>query len=95
MDQPSASSIRTPADPYTTDSLRHAALGYGDARCNYANSLILIGRIMGTCREGGSSIVGQNDRRRLSIREQFMFPFQPAVDTIRARMSKSSMPAPN
>lgn len=57
-------------------SLHHTALSFEDTRCNYANCLILIDRIFGTYRNGESSIVGQDDRRRLSIREQFAFPFQ-------------------
>jgi sterol desaturase/sphingolipid hydroxylase (fatty acid hydroxylase superfamily) len=75
-------------------SLHHTALSYEDTRCNYGNSLILIDRIFGTYREGESSIVGQDERKRLSIREQFMFPFQPLVDNIKARRSKS-VPAPS
>ncbi len=58
-------------------SLHHTALSYEDTRCNYGNSLILIDRILGTYREGESAVVGQDERKRLSIWEQFMFPFQP------------------
>ena len=60
-------------------SLHHTALSYEDTRCNYGNSLILLDRIFGTYREGESEIVGQDDRRRLSIREQFLFPIQPLL----------------
>jgi len=66
-------------------SLHHTALSYEDTRCNYANSLILIDRIFGTYRDGESTIVGQDDRRRLSIYEQFMFPFQPVIDRLKQR----------
>ena len=61
-------------------SLHHTALSYEDTRCNYGNSLILMDRIFGTYKEGESVIVGQDERRRLSIYEQFMFPFQPLID---------------
>lgn len=61
-------------------SLHHTALSYEDTRCNYGNSLILMDRIFGTYREGESKFVGQDERRRLSIYEQFMFPFQPMID---------------
>jgi len=64
-------------------SLHHTALSYEDTRCNYGNSIILLDRIFGTYREGESEIVGQDERRRLSIREQFMFPFQPLVEKFR------------
>ncbi|SHN63369.1 sterol desaturase family protein [Erythrobacter sanguineus] len=58
-------------------SLHHTALSYEDTRCNYGNSVILWDRVFGTYREGESAVVGQDDRRRLSIREQFLFPFRP------------------
>ena len=61
-------------------SLHHTALSYEDTRCNYGNSVILFDRLFGTFRDGESEIVGQDDRRRLSIREQFLFPFQPWID---------------
>lgn len=66
-------------------SLHHTALSYEDTRCNYGNSLILLDRIFGTYREGESEIVGQDDRKRLSIYEQFMFPFQPLIAKFSAR----------
>jgi len=68
----------------------HHSVGYEDTRCNYANSLILIDRIFGTYREGESAIVGQDERKRLSVLEQFLFPFQPAIAWIRAKRSQSA-----
>jgi len=63
----------------------HHSVAYEETRCNYANSLILIDRIFGTYRNGESEIVGQEERRRLSIPQQFMFPFQPVVARFRLR----------
>ena len=63
----------------------HHSVGYEETRCNYGNSLILIDRIFGTYRDGESEAVGQGERRRLSIAEQFVFPFQPAIARIKAR----------
>ncbi len=57
-------------------SLHHTALSYEDTRCNYGNSVIFWDRVFGTYREGESEVVGQDDRRRLSIKEQWLFPFQ-------------------
>ena len=57
----------------------HHSVPYADTRCNYANSLILIDRAMGTFREGEAEIVGQDDRRRLSIWDQFVFPLRPVM----------------
>jgi hypothetical protein len=34
--------------------------------------------------------VGQGDRKRLSIREQWLFPFQPLIDRIKARRVQPS-----
>ncbi|MEE4453671.1 sterol desaturase family protein [Novosphingobium resinovorum] len=63
----------------------HHSTDYEATRCNYANSLILIDRVFGTYREGEAAVVGQDDLRRLSIWEQFVFPFQPLIDRIRAK----------
>lgn len=63
----------------------HHSVPYEDTRCNYANSLILIDRVFGTYREGEADIVGQDERKRLSIWEQFIFPFRPVIDAIKAR----------
>ncbi len=62
----------------------HHSVTYEDTRCNYANSLILIDRVLGTYRDGESEMVGQDERRRLSIPEQFIFPFQPVIAKVRA-----------
>ncbi|OJW64105.1 MAG: sterol desaturase [Sphingomonadales bacterium 63-6] len=75
-------------------SLHHTALSYEDTRCNYGNSVIVFDRMFGTYREGESAIVGQDERKRLSIYEQFMFPFQPMIDSIKAKREKSAS-APN
>ncbi len=64
-------------------SLHHTSLSYEDTRCNYGNALILLDRMFGTYREGESEVVGQDERKRLSIYEQFMFPFQPMIDKSR------------
>lgn len=63
----------------------HHSTDYESTRCNYGNSLILLDRVFGTYREGEGVLVGQDERRRLSIREQTLFPFQPLIDTYKAR----------
>ncbi|MBW8840785.1 MAG: sterol desaturase family protein [Sphingomonadales bacterium] len=63
----------------------HHSVGYEDTRCNYANSLILIDRVFGTYRDGESELVGQDERRRLSIPEQMIFPFRPLIARIKAK----------
>ena len=69
-------------------SLHHSALSYEDTRCNYANSLIALDRLFGTFRQGESEIVGQDERKRLSIYDQFMFPFQPMIEAARRRYGR-------
>ncbi|WP_241233474.1 sterol desaturase family protein [Altericroceibacterium xinjiangense] len=71
----------------------HHSTDYESTRCNYGNSLILLDRIFGTYRDGEASVVGQDDRRRLSIWEQTMFPFQPIVDAMKARRAKAGYSA--
>ena len=70
-------------------SLHHTALSYEDTRCNYANSLILLDRIFGTFREGESAIVGQDERKRLSIWEQTIFPARPVIARIQQKRESS------
>lgn len=63
----------------------HHSTGYDETRSNYANSLILLDRLFGTYREGEGVIVGQDERRRLSVREQTLFPLRPLTERMRAR----------
>jgi sterol desaturase/sphingolipid hydroxylase (fatty acid hydroxylase superfamily) len=62
----------------------HHSTDYDSTRANYGNSLILLDRVFGTYREGEADLVGQDERRRLSIWEQTLFPFQPVIDRIKA-----------
>lgn len=68
----------------------HHSTDYESTRCNYGNSLILLDRIFGTYREGEGVVVGQDDRKRLTIWEQTVFPFQPLIDKYKARRSGSA-----
>jgi len=70
-------------------SLHHSVV-YEDTRCNYGNSLILLDRIFGTYREGESAIVGQDERKRLSIWEQFVFPARPMIEKFNARKARQA-----
>ncbi len=72
-------------------SLHHTALSFEDTRCNYGNSLILLDRIFGTFRDGESELVGQDDRRRLSVWEQTLFPARPLIDKVKARQVRSPL----
>jgi sterol desaturase/sphingolipid hydroxylase (fatty acid hydroxylase superfamily) len=71
----------------------HHSVPYEDTRCNYGNSLIVLDRIFGTYKEGEASLVGQDDRRRLSIKEQWLFPFMPLVEKLKSRKGDGPTPA--
>jgi sterol desaturase/sphingolipid hydroxylase (fatty acid hydroxylase superfamily) len=71
----------------------HHSVGFLETRCNYANSLILCDRICGTFREGEAEVVGQNERNRLSIQQQFMFPLRPLMAMFRAKPGTSASAA--
>jgi sterol desaturase/sphingolipid hydroxylase (fatty acid hydroxylase superfamily) len=66
----------------------HHSVDYENTRCNYGNSLILLDRIFGTYREGEGVLVGQDERKRLSIKEQMLFPFQGPIDRFMAKRAK-------
>ena len=69
----------------------HHSTNYESTRCNYGNSLILLDRMFGTYKEGEGVLVGQDDRKRLSIREQTLFPFRPMIDEYKARKAASRL----
>jgi sterol desaturase/sphingolipid hydroxylase (fatty acid hydroxylase superfamily) len=68
----------------------HHTVGFAETRCNYANALILCDRLCGTFREGEAAVVGQDERKRLLISQQFMFPFRPLIARIKALQGKSA-----
>ncbi|HEX7872455.1 MAG TPA: sterol desaturase family protein [Sphingobium sp.] len=68
----------------------HHSVPYEDTRHNYGNSLILLDRIFGTYLEGEASVVGQDERKRLSIWEQTIFPFQPMIAAYKTRREKAA-----
>ena len=74
-------------------SLHHTALSFEDTRCNYGNSLILLDRIFGTYGEGESAVVGQEERKRLSILEQTLFPARPLIAKVKAKRGQSASAA--
>jgi sterol desaturase/sphingolipid hydroxylase (fatty acid hydroxylase superfamily) len=71
----------------------HHSVGYEETRCNFANSLILCDRMFGTFREGEAVVVGQEERKKLLIRQQFMFPLRPLLAMFREKSEKSASTA--
>lgn len=68
----------------------HHSTDFDSTRSNYGNALILLDRVFGTYREGEGVIVGQDDRKRLSIWEQTVFPFRPLIDRMKARRANDT-----
>jgi sterol desaturase/sphingolipid hydroxylase (fatty acid hydroxylase superfamily) len=71
----------------------HHTVGFAQTRCNYANALILCDRLFGTFRQGKSAVVGQDERRRLTIAQQFMFPLRPLLAATKANRAKPASPS--
>jgi sterol desaturase/sphingolipid hydroxylase (fatty acid hydroxylase superfamily) len=71
-------------------SLHHSATAFEDTRCNYGGTLIIFDHLLGTFRAGESEIVGQDERKRLTIRQQFAFPLRPLIARIKARQTRSA-----
>jgi sterol desaturase/sphingolipid hydroxylase (fatty acid hydroxylase superfamily) len=65
-------------------SLHHSAGSFEATRCNYGGTLIIFDRLLGTFQAGESEFVGQEDRRRLTIWEQFVFPLRPFLKSRQA-----------
>jgi sterol desaturase/sphingolipid hydroxylase (fatty acid hydroxylase superfamily) len=68
----------------------HHSVGFKETRCNYANAFIFVDRLFGTFRAGESTVVGQDDRKRLLISQQFMFPLRPLMALIKSTQQKSA-----
>jgi sterol desaturase/sphingolipid hydroxylase (fatty acid hydroxylase superfamily) len=71
-------------------SLHLSAASFEATRCNYAGTLIIIDRLFGTFREGESELVGQDERKRLTIPQQWSYTFRPLMAAIKGRPSGSA-----
>jgi sterol desaturase/sphingolipid hydroxylase (fatty acid hydroxylase superfamily) len=74
-------------------SLHHSTL-FENNFSNFGNGLILLDRIFGTYREGYSEIVGQDERKRLSIWEQWVFPAKHGIPVLKAKLA-GGLPSTN
>ncbi len=68
----------------------HHSVRFEETRCNYANALIICDRIFGTFRQGESEFVGQDERKRLLISQQFVFPLRPLIAMFKGHSGKSA-----
>ena len=66
----------------------HHSQDFEATRSNYANTFILIDRIFGTCIDGEAELLGMEGGRRMSIREQMMYPFTEGWKAYKERKSR-------
>lgn len=63
----------------------HHSRDFEATRSNYAGTYIIIDRIFGTCVDGEAELLGLEDGRRMSIREQMTYPFTEGWNSLRQR----------
>lgn len=68
----------------------HHSQDFEATRSNYASTFIFIDRIFGTCVDGEAELLGMEGGRRMSIREQMLFPFTEGWKTMKQRFGKAS-----
>lgn len=66
----------------------HHSQDFEATRSNYAGSYIFIDRIFGTCIDGEAELLGMEGGRRMTIREQMMFPFTEGWKTLQEKYGK-------
>jgi sterol desaturase/sphingolipid hydroxylase (fatty acid hydroxylase superfamily) len=59
-------------------------------RSNYASTFIFLDRIFGTCVDGEAELLGLEEGRRMSIREQMTYPFTQSWGRLRERFGRSN-----
>ncbi len=62
----------------------HHSQDFEATRSNYANTFIIIDRIFGTCLDGEAELLGMEGGRRMSIREQMLYPFTEGWKTLKS-----------
>ena len=67
----------------------HHSQDFEATRSNYASNFIFIDRIFGTCIDGEAELLGMEGGRRMSIREQMLFPFTEGWKTMKERRAKA------
>jgi sterol desaturase/sphingolipid hydroxylase (fatty acid hydroxylase superfamily) len=67
----------------------HHSQDFEATRSNYAGSYIFIDRMFGTCIDGEAELLGLENGRRMSIREQMTYPFTEGWKAMTARFTRS------
>jgi sterol desaturase/sphingolipid hydroxylase (fatty acid hydroxylase superfamily) len=68
----------------------HHSRDYEATRSNYASTFIFLDRIFGTCVDGEAELLGLEEGRRMSIREQMTYPFTQSWGRLRERFGGSN-----
>jgi hypothetical protein len=68
----------------------HHSQDFEASRSNYSNTFIFIDRMFGTCVDGEAELLGMEDGRRMSIREQMTFPFTEGWKTMKERFGRTT-----
>jgi sterol desaturase/sphingolipid hydroxylase (fatty acid hydroxylase superfamily) len=66
----------------------HHSQDYEATRSNYAGSFIFIDRMFGTCIDGEAEMLGLEQGRRMSIREQITHPFTEGWKSLKERFGE-------
>jgi sterol desaturase/sphingolipid hydroxylase (fatty acid hydroxylase superfamily) len=66
----------------------HHSQDFEATRSNYANTFIFIDRMFGTCIDGEAELLGMEGGRRMSIREQMLYPFTEGWKAYRERATR-------
>ena len=72
----------------------HHSQDYQASRSNYSGIFIFIDRMFGTCVDGEAEILGMEGGRRMSIREQMLYPFTEGWKSTRNWWQRSRARAP-
>ncbi len=67
----------------------HHSQDFEATRSNFSGLYIFIDRIFGTCVDGEAEVLGQDGGRRMTIREQMLYPFSEGWKTFQARNGRS------
>lgn len=66
----------------------HHSQDFESTRSNYCNTFIFIDRMFGTCIDGEAELLGMEGGRRMSIREQMLYPFTEGWKAWKERKSR-------
>lgn len=72
----------------------HHSRDFEATRSNYASTYIFLDRIFGTCVDGEAELLGLENGRRMSIREQMTYPFTEGWKTLKERFNRGPMAVP-